>query len=106
MGRLTALVRRHGRIARVASVSIVVVGAFLVGAALAESPPTPLCIPEAFSKPVKTPNSNGGCTNTKTVTYKLVELGKEGKEGPAGPAIVARIRGEVTQTGKQNVSYP
>jgi Collagen triple helix repeat (20 copies) len=83
----SGFVKLRGRLGvlRAVGVGALVVTFFLVTSALAESPPTPVCVPEKVSTAVKTPNAKGECTNTKTVTYKLVEFAKEGKPGPAGP---------------------
>jgi uncharacterized low-complexity protein len=60
------------------------IGLVAAGVAWAQEPGQPMCIPSAGSSAIKTPNSQGSCTNTKTITYKLLNLGKEGPEGKPG----------------------
>ena len=65
----------------VALVGIVAFGAMMAGSAWAEA--TTVCVPEAPSKPVVSPNAKGECPpkGKKLIKYKPVALSEGGEEG-------------------------
>ena len=84
----------------VALVGTMTLGAMMAGSAWGET--ATVCVPEAPSKPVVTPNAKGECPpkGKKLIKYKLVEMG-EGKEGPEGKEGKAGVEGKAGAEGKE-----